>query len=58
MHTLKVFNKTGNKWIKFRMEMQDIRTLWNLLAKYGYGFVLSADEEEGDNHGYKDNIRR
>lgn len=57
--TVTTRNKTGTKSIKYRIDKaEDARLFMNILSRYGYGFVLSADEEEGDDHGYKDNDRR
>ena len=57
-YTVTTKNKSETKTIKYRIEQpEDARLFMNILAKNGYWCVLSADEEEGENHGYKDNNR-
>ena len=54
--TVKVWNKTKTKFIKFRFEdYNDAAALMRIFARNSYDFVLYGDEEEGEDHGYKDN---
>lgn len=54
--TVTTKNKSETKTIKYRIEQpEDARMFMNILAKNGYWCVLSADEEEGEEHGYKNN---
>jgi len=56
--TVTTKNKSETKTIKYRIEQpEDVRLFMNILAKNGYWCVVSADEEEGEDHGYKDNDR-
>lgn len=57
--TVTTKNKSETKTIKYRIEQpEDMRLFMNILAKNGYWCVLSGDEEEGDDHGYKNNDGR
>lgn len=57
-YTVTTKNKSETKTIKYRIDSgEDVRLFMNILAKNGYWCVLSADEEEGEEHGYKDNNR-
>ena len=54
--TVTTKNKSETKTIKYRIEEpRDAMKFMSILAKYGYWCVLSADEEEGEEHGYKNN---
>lgn len=54
--TVTTKNKSETKTIKYRIEQpEDARLFMNILAKNGYWCVLSADEEEGEEHGYENN---
>lgn len=56
--TVTTKNKTETKTIKYRMDDgRDAMEFMKILSKYGYWCVLSADEEEGVDHGHKDNNR-
>ena len=56
--TVTTKNKSETKTIKYRIEEpEDARLFMNILAKNGYWCVLSADEEEGEDHGHKNNNR-
>lgn len=56
--TVTTKNKTETKTIKYRIEEpKDAMKFMSILAKNGYWCVLSADEEEGEDHGHKDNNR-
>ena len=58
-YTVTTWNKTETKTIKYRIkDAADVRIFMNILAKNNYGCVLSADEEEGEDHGHKDNDRQ
>ena len=58
-YTVTTKNKTEARTIKYRIDKaEDVRAFMSILAKNGYWFVLSADEEDTEDHGYKDNNRR
>ena len=54
--TVTTKNKSETKTIKYRIEEpRDAMKFMSILAKNGYWCVLSADEKEGEEHGYKNN---
>lgn len=58
-YTVTTKNKAETKTIKYRIDTaEDTRAFMNILAKNGYWCVLSADEEDTEDHGYKYNNRR